>query len=90
MGNRFLGELHMETSAYGFLKNVRTANGNGKHADVFVRVSEAKTTLGSCKNLLKRYNGSTLSFEVQPSQIHQGKVEAAALMDVEHRHRLFA
>ncbi|MEK7133960.1 MAG: hypothetical protein AAB804_02720 [Patescibacteria group bacterium] len=82
---RYTGMLRLERRDYGFLINVKDATGKSVQPldgeGYFLRISEAKRTLGNGKNLLLGLNGTCLSFSIRDSQMFQGKKEACDVHD---------
>lgn len=60
---------------YGFFKSVKNENGE-PYPDVFVRVSELKRKLERMPRMMRTYNGALLTFDVDWSVLHPGKLEA--------------
>lgn len=60
---------------YGFFKSVTTVDGK-EHPDVFVRVSELKRRLPKQNHLMKAHDGVPFKFDVTPSRMHPGRLEA--------------
>lgn len=92
--HRYTGTLRVETPRrdYGFFLDVKDASGKPisltEGEGVFVRISEAKRTLGNDKNLLLGLDGKRLAFGVRDSDMYPGKIEACEICDPTANHHL--
>ena len=89
--SRFVGTFVHVVPAYGFITNVQLHFGNANDipkGDVFLRVS-ALPKGDRRRHTLQQMDKQRLFFDLRPSEMHLGKVEACGIRQVEHQYLPF-